>query len=62
MKELIKLQKELLRLQMQKIKMEINPMIKVKSRDENKIPCMFDGLEPGVYGISCPCPKCSPTC
>lgn len=23
--------------------------------------CMFDGLEPGVYGISCPCPKCSPT-
>ena len=22
--------------------------------------CMFDGLPPGVYGISCPCPKCSP--
>lgn len=19
--------------------------------------CMFDGLKPGVYGISCPCPK-----
>ena len=26
----------------------------------NAIPCMFDGLKPGVYGINCPCPKCSP--
>ncbi len=23
-------------------------------------PCLFDGLEPGVYGISCPCPRCNP--
>ena len=23
--------------------------------------CMFEDLPPGVYGISCPCPKCSPT-
>ncbi len=22
--------------------------------------CMFDGLKDGVYGISCPCPKCTP--
>ena len=24
--------------------------------------CMFDGLEPGVYGLVCPCPRCSPSC
>lgn len=24
--------------------------------------CMFDGLPPGVYGIACPCPKCSVWC
>jgi hypothetical protein len=24
--------------------------------------CMFDGLKPGVYGLSCPCPRCSATC
>ena len=24
--------------------------------------CMFDNLPPGVYGISCPCPRCSTTC
>ena len=23
-------------------------------------PCMFDNLPPGIYGISCPCPKCTP--
>lgn len=27
----------------------------------NKSKCMFDGLESGkTYGISCPCPRCSP--
>ena len=31
-------------------------------RSEPKVPCMFDGLEPGVYGIACPCPKCSVRC
>lgn len=25
-------------------------------------PCMFDGLKDGVYGLSCPCPKCTPRC
>jgi len=29
-------------------------------RSEHK--CMFEGLPPGVYGIACPCPKCTPTC
>lgn len=29
----------------------------------NEIPCMFDGLDTDKsYGISCPCPRCSPTC
>jgi len=23
-------------------------------------PCMFDNLPPGVYGLACPCPRCSP--
>lgn len=23
--------------------------------------CLFDGLKPGVYGIACPCPRCSPS-
>ncbi len=26
-----------------------------------KIPCAFDNLPPGVYGLVCHCPKCSPT-
>ena len=30
----------------------------VKLDDEK---CMFDGLKGGVYGISCPCSKCTPT-
>ena len=25
-------------------------------------PCMFDGLPPGVYGLVCTCPRCSPRC
>lgn len=25
-------------------------------------PCMFDGLPPGVYGLVCRCPRCSPRC
>lgn len=29
---------------------------------EPVVPCMFDGLKPGVYGISCTCPKCSARC
>lgn len=24
-----------------------------------KEPCMFDSLGPGIYGLVCPCPKCS---
>jgi hypothetical protein len=24
--------------------------------------CMFDGLPPGVYGLVCNCPRCSPSC
>lgn len=24
--------------------------------------CLFEGLPPGVYGISCPCPRCSIKC
>lgn len=22
-------------------------------------PCMFDSLPPGIYGLVCPCPKCT---
>jgi hypothetical protein len=25
-------------------------------------PCAFDGLPPGVYGLVCFCPRCSPRC
>jgi hypothetical protein len=25
-------------------------------------PCMFDNLPPGVYGLVCQCPRCSPQC
>ena len=25
-------------------------------------PCAFDGLPPGVYGLTCSCPKCSMQC
>jgi hypothetical protein len=25
-------------------------------------PCMFDGLPPGVYGLVCHCPRCTPRC
>jgi hypothetical protein len=28
----------------------------------NKIPCAFDNLPPGVYGLVCQCPKCTPYC
>ena len=28
----------------------------IVTRDQ---PCMFDGLQPGVYGLVCHCPKCS---
>lgn len=24
--------------------------------------CAFDGLPPGVYGLTCSCPRCSPQC
>lgn len=24
--------------------------------------CLFDGLEPGVYWLSCSCPRCTPWC
>lgn len=26
---------------------------------DSTTPCMFDNLKPGVYGLSCPCPRCS---
>lgn len=33
----------------------------VPREDEGK--CLFDGVEPGkVMHLSCPCPKCTPTC
>ena len=25
-------------------------------------PCMYDNLPPGIYGLSCTCPRCSPWC
>lgn len=25
-------------------------------------PCAFDGLPPGIYGLVCHCPRCSPRC
>lgn len=27
-----------------------------------QVPCMFDGLPPGTYGLVCSCPRCSPWC
>ena len=31
-------------------------------RFNNNVPCLWDGLEPGTYGLSCSCPKCAATC
>jgi hypothetical protein len=31
-------------------------LYRIKERE----PCMFDGLPPGVYGLVCSCPRCSP--
>ena len=31
-------------------------------RDLTASPCMFDGLPPGVYGLVCTCPRCTPRC
>ena len=28
----------------------------------NNVPCMFDSLPDGVYGLVCTCPKCRPIC
>lgn len=30
--------------------------------DNSGVWCAFDGLPPGVYGLVCFCPKCSPRC
>ena len=34
----------------------------LRLRGRNTHPCAFDGLEPGVYGLVCTCPRCSPRC
>jgi hypothetical protein len=36
------------------------PPFSLKEKGLPDEPCMFDGLPDGVYGISCPCKKCTP--
>lgn len=43
----------------QPIRQVDNDIFKQSSNNQK---CLFDGLPPGVYGLSCTCPKCRAYC